>query len=361
MNPIHHVRTRLRRALATLALLCAAMPAAAQMPAPAVSSPHPIHVGGYASIIVSPGAGMNGDSINIAGAAASVLLSGTLLSRLSYFSEVEAASRSYQNWTGRREDHGVVIDRLYVEYAFSDALRLRVGRFLTPVGQWNEIHADPLTWTALRPLTTYYPFAKSTTGIMAAGELTIAGRDAGYAVYYSPVDWSREIDEENSFVWALGSRFAIEVAPGLTLGTSLAEVRVSHPYDPDDTTLAGGVVVAGGREEDTHSRGLLGADVAWNTGRLNLLSEAVFLSRSGSGPDVHGVFLQAAVRTLPRFYVVARTEYYDPVATRIMRIQTLGLAFRPNRHWTFKLDRQFADHPSRGVRTGWFVSASALF
>ncbi len=350
-------------------------PLAAQLPAPAVSSPDAIHLGGYGSVVLGRSLGAAPTPrTGIDAATAAALISGTLLPRLSYFGDFEAASFTEENWTGRREERRTEIARLYAEYAFTDAFRLRLGRFLTPVGQWNEIFAEPLTWTVLRPLTTYRPFAKSTTGILAAGSVPVAGHDAGYAVYFSPVGWSREEGQETGFARALGGRAAVELFPGLVVGASAAEFRVSRPYEPNDPEYDHRNAPPGStppdsvdgpaeemREAEDDARRLVGGDVAWNLGRVELLSEAVALSGTTLRPAEHGAFVQAAVRVIDPLHLVLRTEVYDPVYQSTVHVQTLGATLRLQRHWTLKLERQITDHASERVRDGWFVSASALF
>lgn len=36
---------------------------------------------------------------------------------------------------------------------------------LSPVGEWNTIHAAPLIWTTTRPMTTYRSFPEYTSGL----------------------------------------------------------------------------------------------------------------------------------------------------------------------------------------------------
>ncbi len=50
------------------------------------------------------------------------------------------------------------IERLYGDLYLSDRANFRVGKFLTPVGRWNQVPAEPLTWTTSRPLVTSRPF-----------------------------------------------------------------------------------------------------------------------------------------------------------------------------------------------------------
>lgn len=346
---------------ALLSMLMSAIPLAAQLPAPAISNPHPLHLAGYGSLVFSQSTESADD---IPAGDAAVIASGTLIRRLSYFLDLQAASWTEENWTGQHEEHHLNVARLYAEYAVSDAFRLRLGRFLTPIGQWNEIFADPLTWTVLRPLTTYRPFAKSVTGILAAGTMPLAHRDVGYAVYASPPTWSQEEEQETGFIHAVGGRVAVELRPGLAIGASTARFRASRPLDADDpgaVALPANPPSEGDREEEGEARVLLGVDMSWDVGRTELLAEAVGVTGTTLLPAERGAFIQGAVRTLGPVYLVARSEIYDGISNQRVAVQTLGGSLRLFGHATIKLDWQFSSHPSVRVRDGWFVSLSALF
>ncbi len=384
--------TPLALALILLSTAALAGRARAQLPAPPASARAPFRLGGYGSRVVGldeprpGGAAGAGMSDGVTGSAFALLVSGTPLPRLSYLGEVDGATRSWENWPGREENRAWEVDRLYLEYAAGDALRLRVGRFLTPVGQWNEVHADPLTWTSLRPLTTYRAFAKSVTGVMAAGTVPLGRRDAGYALFVAPVPAPGPRDQETSFVSAAGGRVAVEVLPGLFLGASAVAFRASRPRAADEDSAeaeagAGGTadgglwraarsaidstnpgeIETGDREQDTGTRRLLGADASWTVGRLELLAEATALSARGLGRAERGGFVQAAVPVLGPLFLVLRTEAYTPVVRGALRIQTLGLTARPSAHVTLKLERQFTSRPSTRAADGWFASVSAIY
>src|SRR5450755_1323940 len=49
------------------------------------------------------------------------------------------------------EDRYLALERFYVDYAVNELTTLRAGKFLTPIGRWNQIHATPLVWTTSRP------------------------------------------------------------------------------------------------------------------------------------------------------------------------------------------------------------------
>ncbi len=366
------IRALARAAVGAGLLLAAAAPARAQLPAPPVSSPEPIHVGAYGGAVFGRAERSGiGTETGVTEANFAVLLSGTVARRLSYFGELEAASTTRENWTGNEEDHSLALVRLYVEYAFADALRIRAGRFLTPVGQWNEIHAEPLTWTAHRPLVTYRPFAKSLTGVMATGQFALAGHDAGYAFYASLLGDRFRRDQESAFVHAYGARAAVELRQGLFVGASAVAFRASRPVGPDEYGNEPQEPEVGGDEppgyeeweEDRGNRALFGVDLSWRFAGAELMGEATSLSATAHAPTERGGYLQLAVPIVPsiRLYAVGRTELYDPVVDRSLRVQTLGLTMRPTRHVTLKVERQIPDRPSYRVGDGWYFSASGIF
>ncbi len=346
-------------------LFLTAMPARAQLPAPAVSSSRPLHLGGYGSLAFgySRVAGSSASS-DLTEAAAAVLFSGTVRNRLSYFGELDLASRGSENWTGRQDDRTLEVERLYAEYAFSDAFRVRAGRFLTPVGQWNERHAEPLTWTTLRPLTTYRPFAKSSTGFLVSGETMLASREVGYTAYVAPPSLAQTRSEESSFVHAFGTRIALEVMPGTYVGTSAVSFRGSRPEDREGMEGDGESAREPGREvreEDQRNRVLLGVDFLTRLRGAELSGEAVWLSASDTAAAQRGAFVQGAIPLVSTLYGVLRVETYDPVVAQPLWTYTLGLSWRVHRRVVLKVDRQITDRLSIRVPDGWFFSISSLF
>jgi hypothetical protein len=334
------------------------------MPAPAVSSHRPFHLGGYGSL----GAGYGhvageADSLDLTEATAAILFSGTLGTRLSYFGELDLASRGSENWTGRQDDRTLEVERLYAEYSFSDAFRVRAGRFLTPIGQWNENHAEPLTWTTLRPLTTYRPFAKSSTGLMVAGEMTLFGRGLGYAGYVAPPDLSGTRSEEYAFLNAAGARVVLEVIPGTALGLSTVAFKGSRPAytSGDGDELPGGEDREEGREEDETERGLLGVDFLTRIRGVELSGEGVWLSSSSTEPAQRGAFVQGVVPLVGSLFGVLRVEGFDPVDATSLWTYAVGATWRLHPRLVLKAERHITHRSSASVPDGWFFSISSLF
>lgn len=342
-------------------------PAAAQLPAPPVVGTGPFQVGGYASMTLGrPEHPEEVERVEVSDLVAAVLAWGRIAPRASYLVELDMAKRSSETWTGRESSENLVPVRLYLEYSASDLLRLRAGRFLTPIGLWNERHAEPLTWTPTRPLTTYRPFAKSLNGLLAAGEGALGHHDLGYALFWAP-SWNlpstREEEEESSFVSAIGGRIAVELQPGLTLGVSGARMRRSRPFEPGEPEHEeeGDDDAHEDREEDAAYRGLLGADLRWATPRMELTAEGAWLPPHDEATSEGGAFLQAAVRVAGPVWGVVRGEVYRPVDGRTVRPGYVGATWRAGPHLVVKFGRQLVRRPTNKIPDGWFLSFSSLF
>jgi len=354
---------------AALAALLGAWTAAAraQLPAAPASSPSRIQVGGYASLTWSRAA--DSTRVRLAEGNLAAILSGSLTSRITYLAELDAVSSSRENYAGRQDDRQLEVARLYADVSYSDLLRLRVGRFLTPIGQWNEIHAEPLTWTAVRPLTTYRSFAKYSTGAALAGQGSILSRDAGYAVWVAPglLGMRDDDEEELEFSGAVGTRTAVELTRGLWLGLSAAVVRERRPVSAlDDDSLE--VPEPGEDDEDEddereerEGRALGGFDLTYRTRGMELRSEVVWLARSDSRPGERAGFVQLALPLRGGLHAVGRAESVTPLAGSRRELWLGGLHWRGPGRVVVKLEHQHAGRVPGAVAHGWFLSVSSLF
>lgn len=363
------VRVRLRRTAFTLALgwwFTFATALAAQVPAAPASSASKIQVGGYGSITFSRPS--DSTRVRVAEGNLAAILSGSLTSRVSYLAEFDGVSSSRENYAGRQDDRQLEIARLYAEVSANDLLRLRVGRFLTPIGQWNEIHAEPLTWTAVRPLTTYRSFAKYSTGALVAGQGSILGRDAGYALWGAPgLTGQREDDEEElEFTGAFGSRGAIELTRGLWIGASAAIVRERRPVSSfDDDSLEAPEPGEDDEDEDDaeerEGRALAGVDVTYRVRQFEFRSEIVWLRKSESRPGERSGFVQVAVPLISGLHAIGRAESVTPLAGARRELWLGGLHWRGPSGLVVKLEHQQAGRSPGAVANGWFLSVSSLF
>jgi len=76
--------------------------------------------------------------------------------RVKFFGELELEDPlAYDHHQGINTKQSYLdLERFYFDYNLNEKANVRLGRFLTPVGRWNQLHAPPLVWTASRPLVT---------------------------------------------------------------------------------------------------------------------------------------------------------------------------------------------------------------
>lgn len=254
------------------------------------------------------------------------------------------------------DDAELALERLYLEYNATPALTLRAGKFLTPFGRWNELHADPLVWTISRPLTTVLPFAGQVSGLAARGFWSPAGGGSvDYIIYadaskaldpaYGDVP-SEEIelsDGANAFENAVGGQLRWHLwGDRAELGLSYANARLNN------------------RPQRRH---IIGVDGLWRWRGAEFTSEAVYRqSEADSAAYEWGAFVQGVVPIYARVYGVARYErYYSEAATARLRLGTLGLAYRLRASSVFKLEYRLGDDNDRIAADGFLAGFSTLF
>lgn len=75
---------------------------------------------------------------------------------------------------GRRGVHsnpGLEVERLFLDLGNRDALKLRFGKYRTPIGRWNLVPRDPLLWTTSEPVIVEEVFDETSTGAMLHGSV----------------------------------------------------------------------------------------------------------------------------------------------------------------------------------------------
>ncbi|MBV9828980.1 MAG: hypothetical protein JO001_25435 [Alphaproteobacteria bacterium] len=125
----------------------------------------PFNVAGYSNLVLDLPA-QRVKSLNLDDL--SLFVTGHVNSAFNPFLEAELTSLSLLppgRLAGEHEAGDVVIERLYNDSYLTDSTTLRLGKMLSPVGEWNEIHAAPLVLTTIRPAVTYRNFSEYATGL----------------------------------------------------------------------------------------------------------------------------------------------------------------------------------------------------
>jgi len=85
--------------------------------------------------------------------------------------------------------------RLYGEYSFSDAIEVKFGQFLTPIGIWNRTYIPALRWSAFTPYVAQGFFPKIIAGASINGRLC-DNRELSYSLFYH-VDGEHDTNQNN--------------------------------------------------------------------------------------------------------------------------------------------------------------------
>jgi hypothetical protein len=248
------------------------------------------------------------------------------------------------------------VERLYLDRNLTPRTTLRLGKFLTPVGRWNQIHADPLVWSVFRPLTTSAPFARHASGASLLGSWAFADSTLDYQVYvddsnaldpspaYEPtyLDVSVTPNPNNIFEHGAGLHLRYQAFDGnLQIGLSAARFALTH---------------------QPGTKNLVGADFYYAREGLELTGEAVYRESSGGEGTEWGGFGQLVLPVGHGFYGVLSAERFQaegyPEPTNVGH---LGFAYRPSRPITYKIELQESQGAEELAPDGWQVSVSALF
>lgn len=276
-------------------------------------------------------------------------------SRWQLFSEIEAEHLLVVDDRGATTgDIEVDVERVYVDFTAAANLTLRAGRYLTPFGRWNQIHAEPLVWTTTRPLVTQLAIPDHGSGAAVLGSFALGDDSVDYTVYaddgadLDPVNG--EADFEDVVVRGLSNDF--RHAGG-------AQIRY-HLLD-DRAELAASVATF----DMTRHRGRMtaaGLDGLLRWRRLELSAEFAFRDNGShyTDDDVGG-YAQAALRLVGQLHGIARAEHYHSgLLDRDASRATLGLSWRPLPPLNLKIEYSAGDDPQL-VPDGVQMSISTLF
>jgi hypothetical protein len=300
-----------------------------------------LRIGGYANTEAGV---LRADPWNFNVSDLSLFLTWDNGSRLRFFSELEAGdllSAGKHQALGTQNAH-FEFERFYLDGLVNNNLTVRLGKFLTPVGQWNLIHAAPLVWTTSRPVATENLFSPHASGLMMHGSVSIANRQLEYSVYG---DMSESIDpyrSNNPFKNALGAHLRYFLNDTLQIGASFANF-VLHDLQPTRYYLTG-------------------LDVAWSYHKFELSTELVYrTSNHANSASTWQGFAQSVIPLSQHWFVIGRYEFFEQPQDKTGQVGLLGLAYRPLPPIVWKLEYRLGTHNETLAPDGLLASFALLF
>ena len=209
----------------------------------------------------------------------------------------------------------------------NEALKLRLGRFITPIGLWNPIHINVLKWTTSDPLTATEFFPRFTTGVELFGEFRYG---LSYSLFFQN---NRGISEEyNTFPTrkVLGGEIRKELTDSLKFGLNAGQFDIRSPKE----TLT-----------------FFGANAIYKVPKLEISGELMYaIEEEKYIPGFTNwsyrlsYYLQGVYRVFRGNYAVLRYGYFkDKSDRRLYRVWTLGWNFRPVYYVAFKAEYQLRE------------------
>ncbi len=271
------------------------------------------------------------------------------------FTEIEGESLLVGDQRGVNSgDAEVQVERLYLDHSVSRYASVRAGRFLTPFGRWNQIHADPLVWTVTRPLVTVIAIPDHLSGVMVYGTVPLARNSIEYSAY---VDASDEMDPHQGH-----ASFEDYHLPGVSNVMEHAAGGQLRYHFLDERAQIGLSYASFAVERGRGYHHALGLDGLFTWRRFEWSSEVVYRANlDQSARDDWGGFMQLVAPLFGQFYGVGRLEYYSRgVLSQDARRGTVGLAWRPQPALSFKFE--YHDGSDRGLLPdGFELSCGLLF
>ncbi|GAB6141100.1 hypothetical protein JCM14076_18290 [Methylosoma difficile] len=276
----------------------------------------------------------------------SLFLTWTPHKRLRFFSEVEV-----DDWLSTRGiaslNDALRAERLFVDVLASETTTVRLGKFLTPIGRWNVIHAAPLTWTATRPLITDEQlFSPHLNGGMVTQRLQIDDNNIDISAY---ADYSGKLDifddSSSGFENSFGGRINLESGNNWQVGISY--INFSKEMNPK-----------------LDRNDLLGVDFIWKKNGYEVMAEGIYRHAGDSQGQEQGFYMQGVVPLADKFFAVGRYEYLNGThhfITTDDHIGVAGLAWRPYVPLVFKAEYRFGAENDSFAPSGFFTSISTLF
>ena len=268
------------------------------------------------------------------------------LPRLSFFSETRLEN-TFSITDGKGADidsSDIFIERLYADWLATPHLTVRVGKFLTPFGVWNQIRRAPLTWTVERPLVTEHTFPEHTTGLGLFYQATVHGWSIDGTLYG-------------------GAQDELPLRSSVESGVTLAGGRIAAAHAVGDAYLTLGL--NGGGAERRHHAGLqpmTGIDVNVSIAGNDLLGEFDYARSPEVGAaDDWGLYVQDSVPLFDSFYAVVRYEHFRSFDQGSVDAGLLGITWHLDAHVILKLDYQIPSKSSEELPRGLLASFALFF
>ncbi len=284
----------------------------------------------------------------------SVFAGGNINQWANPFTEVELAKDTLIREGGGAYHGDVIVERFYNDTILSENDTLRIGKMLTPLGEWNLVHAAPLIPIITRPYTTALGFDAYTSGISLLHDFgdSVA---PDMQIYAEPGnEWFPRpaTQATRSFQKAFGGHFNVPLGLLDKMGASFQHAQLI---------------------ETGETFTLFGLNAKKSLGKLRVESEALTARFSGTvlpgatrfHDNEAGIFGLADYSVTSQWHAILEAEYYqDHLMDMPSRSTTIAAAYRPKPPIVWKLEyihQAGVSSPITPIQTGLKAAFSFLF
>jgi hypothetical protein len=270
------------------------------------------------------------------------------------FMEAELAKYTLIQQGGGNGHGDVIVERFYNDAMLAEHDTLRVGKTLTPLGDWNLVHAAPLIPVITRPYTTA----------------------RGFDAYMSGISWLHDPEDDVTpdvqLYWQPDNEW-FKRPPGRTI-RNFHDVLGGHVNMPLGLLNKIGASFQHGQLIETGEKfTLYGVNANKSLGKLRLESEAIISRFSGTvlpgttryHDNESGIFGLADYTITPKWHGILEGErYQDHTVNMPSRNTLIAVAYRPSAPVVWKLEYiHQAGVPASiaPISTGWKAAFSLLF
>lgn len=248
-----------------------------------------------------------------------------------------------------------VIERIYNDSTISEHGTLRIGKMLTPLGDWNLVHAAPLIPVITRPFTTARGFEEYASGVSWLHD-PMSDAIPNWQLYWQPdTEWFPR--------------------PASQAPRSFRNVYGGQVSKPSGLLDKIGACFQHGQLIETgETFTLYGMNATKSYGKLQLQGEAITANFTGTvlpgaSPRVHdyesGIFGLADYAITPKWHGILVGEYYqDHTVSESSRYTSVVAAYKSSVPVVWKLEyihQAGVTASFATIRTGWKASFSTLF
>ncbi|MEY4767849.1 MAG: hypothetical protein RL637_488, partial [Pseudomonadota bacterium] len=285
------------------------------------------------------------------------------------------------------------IERLYADISFTNQWQLRAGKFLTPFGLWNVIHAAPLVWTTTRPLVTEeHLFPSHVSGFMLVHHLAIAEQNVDISWFIDQSSWLDPRKDRWDFDHAFGARLNYEWDTHFQFGLSYLTfknyakeensdfLKTDKPEKPDvfsphssailppPQNIAATKSLPKKKANFLERQHLLGLDMLWKYQGYELQAEFSYRFADQDQGQEKNAYLQTVIPLVPTLFAIGRYEYSsgdhltdDDLVAHQLHMEIIGMAWRPYPPLIVKGEYRFSDDNHGVAPRGLFASVSLFF